>query len=259
MESMSTSDRAKAFISNKLKRTALIILPLAAAAVHCQGGVIFSLDNSSTLNASGQGHATTHVNSPLTGVPISNGVNGISLFGGATYTATASGLGTDGTDPCHNICAGFTAFGNVTGTFDSDSILVNFLFNVTDSNNDSLHWALDVNIDQSGTPDRAEHIATGVTAASGGQVSGSFLLTGLQGHTPSTWFAELEVDFQHSFANGATVTIDIPQGSSVDIGATSGVPEPGTGWLLASAGVTVFGLRKRLLRRSPAASSLVAS
>ncbi len=244
---MSTSERAKAFVSNKLKRTALIILPLAAAAVHCQAGVTFSLDNGSSLNASGQGHATTQVNSALTGVPISNGVNGISLFGGATYTATASGLGSDGTDPCHNICAGFTAFGNLTGTFDSDSLLVNFLFNVADSNNDSLHWALIVETDE--PRDFISNTATGTTAAGGDQVSGSFLLTGLQGHTPNSWFAELEVDFQHNFANGATITIDIPQASTVDIGATSGVPEPGTGWLLASAGVGAFGLRKRLFRR----------
>jgi hypothetical protein len=252
MESMSTSDRAKAFVSNKLKRTALIILPLAAAAFHCQAGAIFSLNNGSSLNASGQGHATTQVNSPFTGVQISNGVNGISLFGGATYTATASGLGTDGTDLCHNICAGFTAFGDLTGNFNSDSILVNFLFNVADSNNDSLHWALTVEVDA--PRDFASNTATGIIAGGGGQVSGSFLVTGLQGLTPNSWFAELQVDFEHNFANGATVTIDIPQGSTVDIGATSGVPEPGTGWLLASAGVAVFGLRKRLLGRSLAAS-----
>jgi hypothetical protein len=237
---MSTSDRAKAFISNKLKRTALIILPLAAAAVQCHASVSFSL-GSGFLNASGS--ALTVVNSAFSGVPIPNGVNGIALAGGATFIASGSGTGAGGAAGCINLCAGFSADGSVSGSFDSDSLLVSYLFNLSASNSDSLDWFLFVFIG-------GETASANGTTASGGQVDDSFTFTGLNGLSlPAGWNVELEVNFHDDYNSGDSITVDVPAGTTVDIGAVSATPEPGTAGLLAIAGAALIGLRKRLLRR----------
>jgi len=238
---MTSTDRAKAFISNKLKRTALIILPLAAAAVQAHAGVIFTLGSGGNpLQASG--NATTSVTTPFSSTQILNGVNGISLFGAATYTVNFSGGNSGGT--CQSVCAGFFAFGGGlgSGSFASDTLLTNYDFTVSDSNGDALNWSLDVQVNGS------ENSTSG-TAASGDEVTGGLTLSGLNGQTLESWSAELNVDFAGGFNGGDTITVNIPGGASVDIGALSSAPEPGTGALMAIAGAALAGLaaiRRRL-------------
>jgi hypothetical protein len=237
---MTSTERAKAFISNKLKRTALIILPLAAAAVQAHAGVIFTLGSGSNpMQASG--NATTNVTTPFSSSQILDGVNGISLFGAATYTANSSGLGSSG-GSCANICGGFFTFGGGSGSFASDTLVTNYDFTVSDSNGNPLQWFLEVFINDSFSN------STSGSAANGSEVTGSLNITGLNGVALTSWDAELEVDFGGaSFAQGDTLTVTIPGGASVDIGAAT--PEPGTGSLMAIAAAALAGfgaIRRRL-------------
>jgi hypothetical protein len=238
---MTSTERARAFISNKLKRTALIILPLAAAAVQAHAGVIFTL-GSGNGSMSASGNAATNVTTPFSSTQILNGVNGISLFGAATYTVNLSGGGTGAPSGsfCQNVCGGFDAFGGGSGNFDADTLLTNYDFILSDNNGEAIQWSLFVQVN--GSQGQANGIVT-----SGTEVINSLTLTGLSGQALESWTAELEVDFQGgTFNPGDTLTVNIPGGASVDIGA---VPEPGTGALMAIAGAALAGfaaIRRRL-------------
>jgi hypothetical protein len=239
---MSKLERAKAFVANNLKRSALIIVPLAAVAIQCQASVTFSMDGGSIL-ASGGGVSTV-VNNKLAGVQLLNGVNGISLSGKGTFTASGSGLGNSGSFSCGAMCATFFAFGSVSGSFDSDSLLITYLINLSDNNNIPIDWSLDVVVAGKGTK------VTGTTAAGGETLDASFLVTDLsEASLPSGWEATFLADFRNNFNGGDSIVVDVPSGTTVDIGAVSATPEPGTAGLLAIAGAALVGLRKRLLRR----------
>lgn len=237
---MTSTERARAFISNKLKRTALIILPLAAATVQAHAGVIFTLSSGSNpMQASG--NATTVTTTPLSSSQILNGVNGISLFGAATYTVGFSGAGVSGST-CSNVCGGFSVFGGGSGSFASDTLLTNYDFILSDSNGDALQWSLRVDVNSSTA-------STSGIAASGDEVTGGITMSGLNGQTLSNWDASLQVDFLGGFNFGDTITVNIPGGASVDIGASSTTPEPGTGSLMAIAAAAFAGfaaIRRRL-------------
>lgn len=236
---MTSTERARAFIGNKLKRTALIILPLAAAAVQAHAGVIFTLGSGSNpMQASG--NTTTSVTTPFSSTPILNGVDGISLFGAANYTVNFSGSGSNGIGSCQNVCGGFFTFGGGSGSFASDTLLTNYDFILSDSNGDPLVWFLSVQVNGSSGS------ANG-TVASGTEVTNSLTLSGLNGQTLESWNASLQVDFGAGFSSGDTLTVTIPGGASVDIGAVT--PEPGTGSLMAMAGAALAGfaaIRRRL-------------
>ena len=235
---MTSTDRAKAFISNKLKKTALLILPLAAATVHAHGGVILSI-TSGFMEASGS--ATTTINNPVGGTQLNNGVNGLSLFGGATFTSTTSGGGASGS-ACASLCAGLFAFGTGTGTYDA-APLINYDFTLTASNGQALNWDLIIYFN-----DFSVSSFSSGSVASGTEVSGNFLFNGMNGVSPTNWDVFLDVDFAGPFTIGDTITMDIPAGASVDLGA-SAVPEPGTASLIAVAGAALAGfgaIRRRL-------------
>jgi hypothetical protein len=232
---MTSTDRAKAFISSKLKRTALIILPLAAAAVQAHAGVIFSFSGS-TFSASGNATTPTAF---LSGAQILNGVNGISLSGNTVFTTTSAGSG--GSFACAGICAGYNTFGGGSGTFDFDTILVQYDFILSDSNGSPLNWSLGVGING------INNSVGGTTLAGGDEETGSFTISGLQGATLSSWNSFLQIDFVNNYNSGDTITLNIPAGASVDIGAA--IPEPGTGSLMAIAGAALAGvaaMRRRL-------------
>jgi hypothetical protein len=236
---MTSTERAKAFISNKLKRTALIILPLAAAAVQAHAGVIFTL-NSGGNPMSASGSASTVTTTPFSSSQILNGVNGISLFGASTYTVSFSGLGASGST-CANVCGGFFVNGGGSGTFDSDTLLTNYDFILSDSNGAALQWSLQVDVNGSTA-------STSGGAASGDEITGGITMSGLNGQTLDSWDAFLRVDFLGGFNSGDTLTVNIPGGASVDIGAST-TPEPGTGALMALAGAALAGvaaIRRRL-------------
>jgi hypothetical protein len=237
---MTPNNRAKAFIRIKLKRAALIILPLAAVAVEAHASIIFTPPvGGQPFGANG---ATTNVTMSFSSAQIWNGVNGISLFGAAVYTSTTSGAGSNGSVVCQDVCAGFAASGVGSGTFDSSTLLTDFDFQVTDSNGAPLQWFTEVDLNgYSG-------LTEGTTTAGGGEVTGSFSMFVPQGGTLTGWRAELLVGFGGPFNIGDTITLNIPSGSSVDIGVSS-VPEPGTGLLLAMACAGLAGaqsIRQRL-------------
>src|ERR1700743_3361671 len=121
--SMTSTERAKSFLGKRLKQTALLILPLAAAAVQARADVTFSLTSGFFIAS---GSATPSVITPFSSTPLNNGVNGISLSGDALFTAepgSGGGSGNGGLAGCGAVCAGFFAFGGVDGTFNSDSLL----------------------------------------------------------------------------------------------------------------------------------------
>lgn len=237
---MTSTERAKAFISNKLKRSALIILPLAAAAVQAHAGVFFTLGSGGNpMLASGS--ATTVTTTPFSSSQILNGVNGISLFGASTYTIGISGSGISGST-CSNVCGGFFVAGGGTGSFDSDTLLTNYDFILSDSNGSAINWSLDIVVNGS------EAFTSGV-ANNGDEVTGGITMSGLNGQGLENWSADLQVDFLGGFNSGDTLTVNVPGGASVDIGALSTTPEPGTGALMALAGAALAGvaaIRRRL-------------
>ncbi len=237
---MTSTERAKAFLRRKLKQTALIILPLAAAAVSAHASVTFSVTNGN-MQSSGVS-ATTASGSTFTASPINNGFNGLSIFGSATYIANTSGLGNQGVAECGSICGGFFADGTVDGTFDTDSTFVTFLFTPTASNGDSIDWDLLVNIGD------ASNSASG-TVASGVTVNSNFLLTGLTANSlPTGWSAQLTVDFHDAFAGGDSISLSIPSDSTVDIGVQNPAPEPASLLLIGPALGGLFLFRRRLQR-----------
>lgn len=236
---MTTSDRAKAFLASKIKRTALVILPLAAAAVQCHATVTFS---SSTGSFNGSGSfpnlPTTAVNTAYSFATVPSGVNGMTVAGGATFTANASGLGNSGGSFCGVMCAGLFATGSGAGTFDSDSLLVNYDFTLTSSNNDTIDWFLSVDIG-------GQQNSTFDVDPSGSEVTGSFLITGLLS-VPSSfnWTIDLTTDLFHNVTVGDQITLDIPLLTSIDVGAQTPVPEPSTAWLFSGAGAALVFLRR---------------
>jgi len=238
---MTSIERAKAFLSDKVKKTALVILPLAAATLSAHAGTItptFSLDSGSSFNASGAA------------IPSSSSVGaftfpgGISLFGSSIFTVTSSGFGTGSS--CGNICTGFYAFGSGAGVFPSDTLPVTYDFNATASNEDLMVWDVYACIES--TNGESCNDVGGVT--SGGEVTGSFDISGLNGATLQSWFAGLQVDFASGwgYTSNDTITVDVPGVTSVDLGPAS-VPEPATGWMLATAGGVWALLRRRYRRR----------
>jgi hypothetical protein len=208
---------------------------LAAAAVQAHGGVIFSFSGSAF---SASGNATTPT-SFLTGAQILNGVNGISLSGNTVFTTTSAGSG--GSFACAAVCAGYQTFGNGSGTFDFDTVLVQYDIILSDSNGSPLVWSLGAGING------INNSVGGTTLAGGDEETGSFTISGLQGATLSSWTSFLQIDFGNNYNSGDTITLNIPAGGSVDIGAA--IPEPGTGSLMAIAGAALAGLgaiRRRL-------------
>lgn len=247
---MTSIERAKAFLNDKVKKTALVILPLAAATIHAHAGTItnptFSYDPiSSSFNASGGATPST---TTLNGTPF---VTGISLDGGLsgiTFTMVSGGVATG--DACGNACAGFFASGSGAGVFPNDTLPVTYDFTLQASNGDPLVWTVGACISTTS--------GEGCNSASGGidsggaatPVDGSFNISGLDGQTMTGWSAYLDADFASGwgYSSNDTITITVLPDSSVDLGPVNSVPEPATGWMLVSAG-GVFALMRRRFRR----------
>ncbi len=230
---MTTSDRARAFLASKIKRTALVILPLAAAAVQCHATVTFG-SSTGSFNASG-GSATpkptVSVNTPYSFATVSSGVDGMTVAGGATFTANAAGLGDSGHNACGVICGELAAAGSGSGIFDSDTLEVDYDFTLHSSTGNTLDWYLLVDV--GGQQNTASSVS-----GDGQEVKGSFFLTGMQGVAASfNWNVDLFTDLFNDVKSGNSITLDIPVLTSIDIGAQvpPTTPEPGTWWLVSGA------------------------
>jgi len=248
---MTSIERAKAFLSDKVKKTALIILPLAAATVNAHAGSIttptFSFNpDTSQFNCSGLCTASP---STINATPF---VTGISVYGDTTFTVSSGGVGT-GQD-CGDICAGFYASGSGAGVFPVDTLPVTYDFTVQDSNRDPMVWDVSACIETTTTfvCDSASGGIAGGSGSGGGAVpvDGAFNISGLDGQTLTGWSANLTLDFASGFGYSAndTVTVSVPPDASVDLGPLNEVPEPATGWMLAAAGGVWALLRKRVRR-----------
>jgi hypothetical protein len=238
-------ERAKQFLAGKAKTTALIILPLAAAAVQAHAGTItFSYSpGAGSFISSGLGSTIT---SFINGVPFPTG---ISLNGSGSFLMTVGGVGGGGST-CADLCAGPAAFDSGAGVFPVDSIPVTYDFSVQDSNNDPLAWEVRVCMFTSGGGS-ACNSGAGVTPTKQ-TVTGGFNISGLLGKTLQFWSADLDVNFaaNSTFSANDTVDINVPADTSIDIGPLGlPAPEPGTGWLMAGAAALLAGFRKRLRRR----------
>jgi hypothetical protein len=243
---MIATERAKTFIRDRVKTTALLILPLAAAAVQAHAG---SINPGPTFAfTSGDFAGSDSASSTNSSLNWTIFTNGISLYGSTTFDLLTGGTGSGAT--CGDICAGMSASGGGFGSFTSDSYPINFDFTLQDSNNDPLHWELDACINDSC------HSDSGTTgpADSTQTIESSFNITGVNGILLNSWSASLTVDFGAGSEYSAkdTIELDIPSGSSIDFGAPPvgpPVPEPGTGWMLATAGAALACFRRRLWRR----------
>jgi hypothetical protein len=243
---MITTERAIAFVRHKVKTTALVILPLAAAAVQAHAGSINPGPTFAFTN--GDFGASEIASSTTSSLSWTIFTNGISLYGGTTFDVLSGGTGSGAT--CGDICAGMSASGGGFGSFTSDSYPINFDFTLQDSNNDPLHWEVDACINDNC------HSDSGTTgpADSTQAIDSSFNITGVNGILLNSWSASLTVDFGAGYGYSAndTISLDIPPDSSVDFGAAPAgppVPEPGTGWMLATAGAALGCFRRRIWHR----------
>jgi hypothetical protein len=238
---MTSTDRAKAFINSKLKRTALIILPLAAATVQAHAGVIFNPASGLFLAS---GNASTNVVTEFSARPFTNG---ITVSGVATYTSNTNLPNGNNDAPCANVCGGLFGEGPASGIFGPDPFPVSFDFILSDSNGLPIAWDIDIEFDAGG---QTFAVLRSGTSASGDETKGSQTFTGLNGRAAESWFVFFQASFVGEFAKGDTITLNIPGNTSIDIGdASSAVPEPGTGMLLSIAGGALFGVRAIFRRR----------
>jgi hypothetical protein len=240
---LNSLDRAKAFLKGKVARTALTILPLAAAAIQAHAGVI--LLGSGGFNLSGSGFSLSPGGASSQALPAAGGITGIKFWGpsgGITITATSSG--SNMCTSCYGLTAGFGVDPN-NKVFTSDSLLTHFDFTVTDSNNLPIAWQVLTNLNTSGG--FFSNSLAGQTLPGGNSVNTSFLITGLTGQTLNSWNLSLDVAFVGSYNSGSSITLTIPS-NSVDVGGVSGAPEPAT-WSLLVAGGGLLALFRRKYSR----------
>jgi hypothetical protein len=224
----------------------MVILPLAAAAIHANAAIVLGVGNSFiTPSGSGTVSSGAFFSQQL---PTVGGITGLKFYGNWTTSATSSG-GSGGSSACAfpGICAGLSVFGSVdpsNNTFDNDVFVTSFVFTLVSSNSDPVNWAVNTDLNTDGG--LFSNSANGTTDPGGGNVSGSFQITGLQGRTLNSWEAFLEFDFNGAFTNGDTITIDLPQ-NSLDLTGLDPTPEPAT-WGFMAAGIAALALMRR--RRS---------
>jgi hypothetical protein len=242
---MTSLDRARAFLKEKVKATALVVVPLAVAAVNANAGVILLPSNPVPVFATQDGDTSDSVNTST--LPSVNGFAGIKLYGSSSTTGNSGG----GT----GLFLGAGASGGATGVIDSPlTAIANYTFTITSTL--PVHWFVNAFLGTSlgGYSDNRSGIGTGLITGTFSLSDPNSVTTIIPAGTAITDWAitvttqncddeDVCIDVQH-------IGLSIPQ-NSIDLttpgSPSSQVPEPTTYMMLGTgfAGLTLLRLRKR--------------
>ncbi len=241
---MSSLDKAKAF--QKLKRSALLILPLAAAAINANATIVLNAGSGSMAPSGSSAILSSGGNVSTDVLPTVGGITGFKAWGTATVIVTSGGFNSGSACSLSSICAGLSMVfnGSAPNVYDTDIFLTRYTFSAFDSNTDPLNWRVFTQLHTSAG--EYTNSASGTTDSGGGEVTGSFQITGLQGLTVFSWDSFLSIDFEGSYATNDTITVTVPQ-NSLDFTGVDVTPEPAT-WGLMAAGIAALALGRRKLR-----------
>jgi len=234
---MTAFDRAKRFIRENATTTALVIIPLAMASPAAAAGITFNVAGATSLAACSTFSGSCHASGSGAFSPLANG--GISFFSVGNYAFNFSYLAGPSSIT-------LTLSGTGSGSFaDVPTIDATYLYTFLLSGDISgFSSALDFKING---------VSRGTVTGLGAHADGSKVLSGwLPGDTLSTWSVVLQANF--NTYNGATITLDIPAGSTIDLRpaaavTSAAVPEPAS-LLLLTPGLAWLVVRRRLARRT---------
>jgi PEP-CTERM motif len=216
--------RARALMA-KTVRTALVVVPLAAAA-SLQAGTIVTLPTgnpSCNFNDGGSGGACSGGASQINADP-GDGVHGVSLYTTSPVSFSSNSGGSLSLEVSGQISGGGISIGTV--------IPLAYDFTITPSTSGDeipFGWSLDFSID----PVVIVYGADTVSGSGSGTIDGTSSLT-ISTAIPSGAELSISADLSWSSTTGSGgFEISVPNGSSFDTNAV--VPEPGSMGLLASA------------------------
>ncbi len=248
---MTSLEKARKFLKDGVKRTALVVVPLAAAAVHANAGVILAPSNPLPFFQNQGGPTGDQVN--VTNLSPVLGFTGVKLSGTSVDNIFASGGG-------QYIYA--TASGGATGATGVPlAAIINFTFTATSGagSGGGVYWDVQGFLGTSAGNYTGEVFGQ-APSPSNGLITGSLVLrlngngTSVipQGTTITDWSLTVGLDVC-SFNNAGclandspNITLSIPS-NSIDLTAQTAVPEPSTYVLMGSgiAGFAFLRLRKR--------------
>jgi hypothetical protein len=248
---MSALDRVQSFLKSRAGRTALTVVPLAAAvAVSAQATIIFH------VNSGGGASFSSPTLSLVQGV--SPGSQALSELGGVVgLQGFGSVVGTATEDPPNEFVyfdiGGFLGNGTVTGGPFAPGQTVPLTWNFTLGTSDiakQVHYRMTLNLYDGEFYDDVYDSGIKDTPLGGGVVSGHAYTSDLGGYAPpdSVWAFQLQV-YINGMNPGTTLSLDIPQ-SSIDINAepSADIPEPGA-WFLMAGGTALLLIGPRLRKR----------
>ncbi len=224
---MTSLQRAAAYLKKLGPKAALAIVPLAAAAVPAQAGLIFDVTAGGYATDAPEGSSTTWNTSPLTGSLIqgvhNNGTFVQTFTSGSYITSTAS------------------ASGGGTGVFPGNSLAVNWDFTLRDANEGIFlsSWSVTYNIN--GAPTL---VASGSQWITGTPVNiaNSAAIAVPSGQPLTSWSASISLGYGND--DFGDLHFDV---AHLDItGQDTPVPEPATFLLIGPVGAfVIFRARRR--------------
>ena len=247
-DTLTSIERAKHFIQSKGRALALTLIPLAslaaiavpanASSVTVTGGL--TLD-ASTCSVNATGGTKSGGSSCTVGqMSAQNGIVGGTLSGTGSATEGPSG---------GSLNLDFAAQGFASGTtFAGEQFPIRYdvLFTDTDLT-DTLTYTLNLVFTTTGGPVGVPPITGNITLVNGmGSLSNSTSFTIPSAFSVTQYAVSFSVTDSTEGANG-TLSVNIPQGASIDLGGTalSGTPEPATFSLVGSAIAGLLFLRRR--------------
>jgi hypothetical protein len=245
---MSALDRVQSFLKSRAGRTALTVIPLAAAVAVSAQAVPLSFANSgSAYFTSSTGMTLTvpyTVNPATQALSEWEGITGIKGWGSVVGTAPVGASA--------NRSIYFNMQGEVTGgpfgPGQTVPLMWDFALGTTDTANQVSYRIL---LTLHNGTNYVDVYDSGVLHAGlgGGAVSGHGHTIDLAGFSPALenfWSLQLQA-YINGMTGGATLSLDIPS-SSIDINADPAVPEPGT-WFLMAGGTALLLFGRRLRKR----------
>ncbi len=223
---MSSIERAKSFMQRRARLIALTAVPLASlmAITPAKASVL-------PLQLDPSGNDTCSVSAP-SGAGFLNGGSactvaqsapGIKMYGNGTVSSGGSLLQVN-----------FAINGGTTNNgFISGQVPVSWDFAISDSADNNLNWSITIGATITGVGTETVFTDT-VTDVTPGTIIGNTLTNTLPLVQVTAYSLLFSVSDPSAVA-GESLTVTIPDGSTIDLDEPAGVPEPGTFGLLGSA------------------------